>query len=183
MASSTSCLSDFLSDCLFYNFCFYLFDKFCLYLTISHSRKNQNKPIRIISPSSLQLSTRLSTNFTSVGTRCESTIANFGYCYNVFNLKGRVLPPSLQSCQHHGIEKSEHGSLWTSKCDYNWELDFMTIFVTWQLRVTLDSICNSCDFYIVHCRRLPGWTSSRVPSQWTRAHSSSSWCTLVMYIG
>ena len=27
----------------------------------------------------------------------------------------------------------------------NWEPEFMTIFVTWQLIVTLDSICNYCD--------------------------------------
>ena len=27
----------------------------------------------------------------------------------------------------------------------NWESEFMTIIVTWQLRVTLDSIRNSCD--------------------------------------
>ena len=27
----------------------------------------------------------------------------------------------------------------------NWEPEFMTIFVVWQLRVTLDSIRNSCD--------------------------------------
>ena len=27
----------------------------------------------------------------------------------------------------------------------NWEPEFMTIFVNWQLIVTLDSICNSCD--------------------------------------
>ena len=27
----------------------------------------------------------------------------------------------------------------------NWEPELMTIFVTWQLIVTLDSICNSCD--------------------------------------
>ena len=34
---------------------------------------------------------------------------------------------------------------------YNWEPEFMTIFVTWQSRVTLDSIRNSCDvsLYIV----------------------------------
>ena len=35
--------------------------------------------------------------------------------------------------------------------DYNydkWEPEFMTIFVTWQLIVTLDSIHNSCDVYI-----------------------------------
>ena len=29
----------------------------------------------------------------------------------------------------------------------NWEPEFMTIFVTWQLRVTLDSICNSCNVF------------------------------------
>ena len=29
----------------------------------------------------------------------------------------------------------------------NWETGFMTIFVTWQLIVTLDSIRNSCDVY------------------------------------
>ena len=29
----------------------------------------------------------------------------------------------------------------------NWEPGFMTIIVTWQLIVTLDSICNSCDVY------------------------------------
>ena len=27
----------------------------------------------------------------------------------------------------------------------NWEPEFLTVFVSWQLRVTLDSICNSCD--------------------------------------
>ena len=29
----------------------------------------------------------------------------------------------------------------------NWEPEFMTIFVTWHLRVTLDSIRNSCDVF------------------------------------
>ena len=29
----------------------------------------------------------------------------------------------------------------------NWETESMTIFVTWQLRVTLDSIRNSCDVF------------------------------------
>ena len=29
----------------------------------------------------------------------------------------------------------------------NWEPEFMTIFVIWQLIVTLDSIRNSCDVY------------------------------------
>ena len=30
----------------------------------------------------------------------------------------------------------------------NWEPEFMTTFVAWQLRVTLDSIRNSCDVYL-----------------------------------
>ena len=29
------------------------------------------------------------------------------------------------------------------------EPEFITIFVTWQLRVTLDRICNSCDVFIL----------------------------------
>ena len=46
------------------------------------------------------------------------------------------------------IEKTilETCDIWDT--DYNsdnWELEFMTIFVTWQLIVTLDSIRNSCD--------------------------------------
>ena len=36
--------------------------------------------------------------------------------------------------------------IWHSDYNYdNWEPEFMTIFVSWQLRVTLDSIRNSCD--------------------------------------
>ena len=31
----------------------------------------------------------------------------------------------------------------------NWEHEFMTIFVTWKLRVSVDSICNSCDVFSV----------------------------------
>ena len=34
---------------------------------------------------------------------------------------------------------------------YNWEPKFMTIFVTWQSRVTVDSIRNSCDVLIPNC--------------------------------
>ena len=46
------------------------------------------------------------------------------------------------------IEKTilETCDIWDT--DYNsdnWEPEFMTIFVTWQLIVTLDSIRNSCD--------------------------------------
>ena len=45
--------------------------------------------------------------------------------------------------------------------DYNsdsWEPEFMTFFVSWQLRATLDSIRNSCDvwmFKLVFSHRLP----------------------------
>ena len=36
--------------------------------------------------------------------------------------------------------------IWDTDYNYdNWEPEFMKIFVTWQLRVTLDSIRNSCD--------------------------------------
>ena len=36
--------------------------------------------------------------------------------------------------------------IWDTDYNYdNWEPEFMTIFVAWQLRVTLDSIRNSCD--------------------------------------
>ena len=36
--------------------------------------------------------------------------------------------------------------IWDTDHNYdNWEHEFMTIIVTWQLRVTLDSIRNSCD--------------------------------------
>ena len=31
----------------------------------------------------------------------------------------------------------------------NWEPEYMKIFVTWLLRLTLDSICNSCYVYFV----------------------------------
>ena len=34
----------------------------------------------------------------------------------------------------------------------NWEPGFMTIFVTWQLIVTLDSIRNSCDVFLLSLR-------------------------------
>ena len=36
--------------------------------------------------------------------------------------------------------------IWETDCIFdNWKAEFVTIFVTWQLRVTLDSIRNSCD--------------------------------------
>ena len=36
----------------------------------------------------------------------------------------------------------------------DWESEFMTIFVTWQLRMTLDRIRNSCDVFFPH---IPLW--------------------------
>ena len=39
----------------------------------------------------------------------------------------------------------------------NWEPEFMTIFVTWQLRVTLDSIRNSCDVLITIYHQILHW--------------------------
>ena len=50
----------------------------------------------------------------------------------------------------------------------NWKREFMTIFATWQLIVTLDSIRNSCDVFLIYRNTLmhnnkswngkkPGW--------------------------
>ena len=52
------------------------------------------------------------------------------------------------------IEKTilETCDIWDT--DYNsanWEPEFMTIFVTWQLIVTLDSIRNFCDVFSTKC--------------------------------
>ena len=40
----------------------------------------------------------------------------------------------------------------------NWELHFLSIFVTWQFRVTLDSMCNSCDVYF-HMHAYDAWSA------------------------
>ena len=37
----------------------------------------------------------------------------------------------------------------TNYNSYNWEPEFMTIFVIWQSRVTLDSIRNFCDVFLL----------------------------------
>ena len=40
--------------------------------------------------------------------------------------------------------------IWDTDYNFdNWEPEFMTICVKWELRVTLDSIRNSCDVFIV----------------------------------
>ena len=44
----------------------------------------------------------------------------------------------LQTCDHWDTDYNS----------YNWEPEFMTIFVTWQSRVTVDSIRNSCDVFL-----------------------------------
>jgi hypothetical protein len=65
------------------------------------------------------------------------------YNLNNFNLV-------FQFC-HFDDWKDNPGDLWDT--DYNsdnWEPEFMTIFVTWQLIVTLDSIRNSWDVCICH---------------------------------
>ena len=47
------------------------------------------------------------------------------------------------------IEKTilERSDIWDTDNADNWEPEFMTIFVTWQLIVTLDSIRNSGDVF------------------------------------
>ena len=48
----------------------------------------------------------------------------------------------------------------------NWEPRFITIFVTWQVIVTLDSICNSCDalviWVIVRLDLFVGWKLHKI---------------------
>ena len=58
--------------------------------------------------------------------------------------------PSTKSihCQEQNwgwISELQNFIWYTDYNSYNWEHEFMTIFVTWQSRVTLDSIRNSCD--------------------------------------
>ena len=48
----------------------------------------------------------------------------------------------LETCGIWDIDYNSH----------NWEPEFMTISVTWQLRVTLESICNSCNVFQRACR-------------------------------
>ena len=66
-----------------------------------------------------------------------------------FELSGLV-SSSLCHCLSDICSKTilETCDIWDT--DYNpdnWEPEFMTIFVIWQLRVTLDSIRNSCDVF------------------------------------
>ena len=55
----------------------------------------------------------------------------------------------IDNNNENDIDKSIKCDVWDT--DYNsdnWEPEFMTIFATWQLRVTLDSIRNSCDVFL-----------------------------------
>ena len=57
-----------------------------------------------------------------------------------------------------GAIANRYRTIWDT--DYNsdnWEPEFMTIFVIWQLIVTLDSIRNSCDVYSQKDRLVPEW--------------------------
>ena len=62
------------------------------------------------------------------------------------------------------IEKTilETCDIWDTDYNFdNWEPEFMTIFVTWQLIVTLDSIRNSCDVLVILGKRF--WKSEKIP--------------------
>ena len=73
----------------------------------------------------------------------------------------------LETCDLYDICSEWWGDLtWPKKalrcCDIwdtdyntdNWEPEFMTFFVAWQLIVTLDSIRNSCDVLMFNCQYL-----------------------------
>ena len=75
---------------------------------------------------------------------------NFNFFYNFDNFLQLTTVFTIQTIAFAilTIEKTilETCDIWDT--DYNsdnWEPEFMTIFVTWQLIVTLDSIRNSCD--------------------------------------
>ena len=56
------------------------------------------------------------------------------------------------------LEKAIVGTCDICDTDYNtdnWEPGLMTIFVTWQLVVTLDSIRNSCNVFVINFPTLP----------------------------
>ena len=57
---------------------------------------------------------------------------------------------SLQDCLVSQKTILQNCDNWDTDCNsYNWEPEFMTIFVTWQLIATLDSIRNSGDVCIM----------------------------------
>ena len=70
---------------------------------------------------------------------------NFDNFYNFDN---------INNFENFDIFLDNFSQFWDT--DYNsdnWEPEFMTIIVTWQLRVTLDSIRNSCDVWFLSSRR------------------------------
>ena len=55
-----------------------------------------------------------------------------------------------------GNDKLLTCDIWDTDHNYdNWEPKFIIIFVTWQLRVTLDSVRNSCDVYYYYGAPIP----------------------------
>ena len=77
----------------------------------------------------------------------------------------------LETCDLYDICSEWWGDLtWPKKplrcCDIwdtnyntdNWEPEFMTIFVTWQLIVTLDNIRNSCDVFSIFSDCISGYS-------------------------
>ena len=67
----------------------------------------------------------------------------------------------------------------------NWEPGFITIFVTWQLIVTLDSIRNSCDVFIhlfintTYKNTSQSWAVNKVKTKRLKRTFSSSKCGTV----
>ena len=54
-------------------------------------------------------------------------------------------------------DKDNLRDLWD--INHSWESEFRTIWVTWQLRVTQDSICNSCDVL----KHSAVWSAQKMP--------------------
>ena len=70
---------------------------------------------------------------------------NFNFFYNLELMTIQKIAFAILTIEKTILETCD---IWNT--DYNsdnWEPEFMTIFVIWQLIVTLDSIRNSCDVF------------------------------------
>ena len=107
------------------------------------------------------------------GLICES-VYNFlnklqfltiSHLWTIFNLCLAVLAIlTIFDNFHNDNDNDNSRDLWPWNIDYNsdnWEPECMIIFMTWQLRVTLDSIRNNCDVFY------PSWILMElIPTSW-----------------
>ena len=81
--------------------------------------------------------------------QCHSWLSGDKDCHEFrFSIVRIVISVSIVISLHCIVTILQTCDNWdTDYNSYDWEPEFMTIFVTWQSRVTLDSIRNSCDVF------------------------------------